>query len=93
MLCGRGFAGEGTDYVVGFEAGYFEDWDAVGFEGAADIGDLLGKIFGHGGAVGFVAFVFDFGEGLRFDVELADGGDGFGLRGAVSLGGYVEDGG
>ena len=50
-----------------------------------------GKILGHGGAVGLVAFVFDFGEGLRLDVELADGGDGFGLGIAESFRGDVED--
>ncbi len=93
MLRGRGFAGQGADDVVGLEAGEFEDGDAIGFEGAADVGNLLGKILGHGGAVGFVAFVFDFGEGLGLDVELADGGDGLGLRIAKGFGGYVEDGG
>jgi hypothetical protein len=59
MLGGGGFAGEGADHVVGFEAGEFENGDAVGFEGAANIGNLLGKILGHGGAVGLVASVFD----------------------------------
>src|SRR6202051_3200886 len=91
IIRGGGFAGEGSDHVIGLEAGEFEDGDAVGFEGAADVGNLLRKILGHGGAVGFVAFVFDFGEGLGFDVELADGGDGFGLSIAKSLGGYVEN--
>jgi len=54
---------------------------------------LLGEILGHGGAVGFVAFVFDFGKSLRLDVELADGGDGFGLSVAESFRGDIEDGG
>ena len=54
---------------------------------------MLREILGHGGAVGFVAFVFDLGEGLGFDIELADLGDGFGLGVAKSLGGDVEDGG
>jgi len=44
MFCGRGFAGEGADDVVGLEAGEFEDWDAIGLERAADVGDLLSEI-------------------------------------------------
>ncbi len=91
MRCGRGFAGESADDIVGLEAGEFEDGDAVGLEGAADVGNLLGKILGHGGAVGFVSLVFDLGEGLGLDVELADGSDGFGLLVAEGGGGDVED--
>ncbi len=91
VLRGRGFPGEGADDVVSLKAGKFEDGDTVGFEGAADVGNLLGEILGHGRTVRFVAFVLDLSEGLGFDVELTDGGDGFGLRVAERLGRDIED--
>ena len=50
---------ERADDVVGLEALVAEDGDAEGFEGAADVGLLLGEVGGHLGAVGLVAGVVD----------------------------------
>src|SRR6202166_2374398 len=91
VVYGGGFSGQGADYVVGLEAREFENRNAVGFECAANVGNLLREVLWHCGAVGFVSLVFDFGKGLGLDVELADFGDGFGLRIAEGLGGDVED--
>ena len=85
----RGFAGERADQVVGLEAGEFENRDAIGLERAADVRKLLRQVLWHGGAVGFVAFIFHLGECLRLDVELADAGDGLGLLVAERGGGHV----
>ena len=52
--------------------GMLKDRDAVGLKRAADVGNLLGEVRGHLGAVGLVAVVLDLLEGLRFQVELAD---------------------
>ena len=41
---GGELAGEGADDVVGLEAFVAEDGDAEGFEGAADVGKLLGEV-------------------------------------------------
>ena len=86
-LCG--FAGEGADQIVGFEAGEFENGDAIRFERAPDIGKLLRQILRHGRTIGFVTFVFHLGKSLRLDVELADGGDGLRLLVAKSRRRYV----
>ncbi len=65
-------AGERADDVVGLEALVGEDGDAEGLERAADVGQLLGEVGGHLGAVGLVAEVVDLFELLRLDVELLD---------------------
>jgi hypothetical protein len=75
----RNCSDESADDIVGLEAGEFEDGNAIGFEGTANVGNLLGKVLGRGSAIGFVSLVFDFSEGSGFDVELADGCNGFGL--------------
>jgi hypothetical protein len=41
-----GFARQRADHIVGFEASEFEDGNAVGFEGAADVGHLLRQVSG-----------------------------------------------
>jgi hypothetical protein len=65
-------AGEGADDVVGLEALVGEDGDAEGLERAADVGQLLGKVGGHLGAIGLIAEVVDLFELLRLEVELLD---------------------
>jgi hypothetical protein len=70
-----GLAGEGADDVVGLEADGFEDGDVENFEGAADVGELAGEVFGHGFALGFVAEVVGFDEGLVFGRPFAQGAD------------------
>ena len=62
---------ERADDVVGLEAFVAEDGDAEGFERAADVGELLGEVGGHLGAVGLVAGVVDLLELLGLDVPLA----------------------
>ena len=57
-----GFAGQGSDYVVGLVSGEFEDGDAVGFQGTADVGQLLCQVAGHFRTVGFVSGIFYFLE-------------------------------
>ena len=86
------FARQGADYVVGFESREFQDRNAIGLQRAPDVGHLLDQILRHGCAVGFVSLVFDFGEGLRLDIELTDFGDGVGLLIAERGSGDVEDG-
>jgi len=39
---GCGFAGESADHVVGFEAGEFENRDAIGFEGRGGCREFAG---------------------------------------------------
>ena len=90
---GGGFAGEGADDIVGLVAFELEDGNAIGFEGAADVGDLLDEVGRHFGAVGLVALVLLFFERLGLEVELADGGDGLGLLVADGGGADIEDGG
>ncbi len=65
-------AGEGADDVVGLEALVGEDGDAEGLERTTDVGELLGEVGGHLGAVGLVAEVVDLFELLGLDVELLD---------------------
>ena len=66
-----GLARQGADHVVGLEARCLEDGNTIGLERAADVGNLLGQVFGHLGAVGLVALVFDVDVGLRLGVELS----------------------
>ena len=66
-------AGEGADDVVGFVAGEVEDGNVEGFEGAADVGLLLGEVWRSFGAGGLVAGVVDLFKLLGLDVELLDG--------------------
>ena len=87
-----GFAGEGADHVISLEACQLENRNAVGFERAANVRELLRQILRHGGAVGLVAFVFNLGESLRLDVEFADLGDCLGLLVAERRRGYIENG-
>ena len=58
-----GLAGQGADDVVGLKALGFEDGNAQGFEGAANVGNLAAQILGHGFAIGLVALVADLVEG------------------------------
>ena len=69
------FAGECADDVIGFEAGQLEDGNAIGVEGAPDVGNLLREIFRHRFAISLVALVGHVHVRLRFAVELASAGD------------------
>ena len=82
---------EGADHVIGLEAGIFQHGNAIGLNGAANVGQLLRQIRRHLRAVGFIAAVFFFPEGLRLDVEFADGGDGSAMGIAKGWRRHVED--
>ena len=82
---------EGADHVIGFKAGIFQHGNAVGLNGAANVGQLLRQIGRHLRAVRLVAAVFFFPEGLRLDVEFADGGHGSAMGIAKGWRRHVED--
>ena len=86
-----GLAGQGAEDVVGFKADGFEDGDMQDFEGAADVGELTGEVFGHSGALGFVALVGGFDEGSVFAAPLAEDADLLGFGVAEDGSAYVED--
>ncbi len=90
VAIGGGPAGEGADDVVSLVALGFDDGNAEGFEGAADVGNLLQKIRGRLGAIGLVASVFDVDVGLGPGVELAVAGHGRGLLVAKGGAGEIE---
>ena len=75
----HGFARQGANDIIGLIAGEFEDWDAVRFQRPANIGQLLRQVSRHLATIRLVAAIFDFLEGLSFQIELANLGNGFGL--------------
>ena len=84
------FSRQRSDHVVGFIAFELQNWDAISFERAPNVRNLLHQIAWHLGAIGFVSAIFGFFEGLRLDVELADGGDRFRLLIADGRRAHVE---
>ena len=82
---------EGADDIIGFKAGIFQHGNAVGLNGAANIGQLLSQIGRHLRAVRLVAPIFFFPESLRLDVEFADGGHGSAMGIAKGWRRHVED--
>ena len=82
---------QGADHVISLEAGIFQHRDAIGLDGAADVGQLLCQIGRHLGAVRLVASIFFFPESLRLDVEFADGGHGSAMGIAKGWRRHVED--
>ena len=81
---------QGADHVIRFIALEFQDGDAVRFEGAADVGQLLRQVGRHLAAIGFVPVVGNLLKSLRLGVETADAGDGFRLLIAKGGSGQVE---
>ena len=74
-----GLACQRSDHVIGFEARLLQDGDPVYLKGAPYVRKLLRQIGRHLCTIGFVSAVRDLVEGLSFDVELANRGDGLGL--------------
>ena len=77
--CLRRFASQRSNHVICFEASHPQHRNAIGLQRPPDIRNLLRQIFRHLLAIGLVSLVFDFCEGLSFNVELPDGGDAVGL--------------
>jgi hypothetical protein len=91
--CGRCFAGESANHIVGFITFELQNRDAIGLESASNVGNLLHEVGGHFGAVGLVAVILRFLKGLGFDIKLADGSDRLGLPIADGGRADIEDGG
>ena len=86
----RSLERQGADHVIRFIALEFKDGDAVRFERAADVGQLLRQVGGHLAAIGFVPVVGNLLKRLRLRVETADAGDGFRLLIAKGGSGQIE---
>jgi hypothetical protein len=86
----RGFAGQGADHVIGFVARQFEDRNAICLERAPDVGHLLHQFRRHLAAIGLIAVIFNFLEGLGLQVEPAYLGDGLGFGITEGGCGHVE---
>ena len=71
--------------------GSLEDGNAIGVEGAANVGNLLRQIFRHRFAIRLVALVGHVNVSLRLAVELASAGDRRGLLVAEGGRTHVKD--
>ncbi len=93
MVMLGGLARERADNVVGLEALGRKDGNAQRLQRAADVGNLAAQVVGHGLAVGLVALIGDFLEGLRLGVPLAQRAEAASALIAKDLAAQVEDGG
>ncbi len=86
----RRFSRQRSNHIVGFVTLELQNRDAISLQRPPNVGNLLRQVRGHLGAVCLVAAIFRFLEGLRLDVELADGRDRFRLLTADGRRGHIE---